>query len=75
VLVLTKSHFTLMVHVGTAKFATGPVFSGGAMPPPPSLHAQASTSVPVATARLAIDRMESSQPKPLSAQGADGVWS
>ena len=62
VLVLTKSHGTLMVHGGTAKLATGAVFSGGGVPPSP-LHAEASTSVPVTTASIPIDRIESSQPK------------
>ena len=46
VLVLTKSQGTLMVQDGTAKFATGAVFSGGVIPPS-SLQAGARTSVPV----------------------------
>jgi hypothetical protein len=62
VLVLAKLQASSMVHGGTAKFATGAVFSGGVMPPSP-LHAQASTIVPVTKANRPIDRIESSQPK------------
>jgi hypothetical protein len=59
-LVLVKVHDTLMMQGGTAKFAIGAVLSGG---PPPSLQAEASTSVPVTTASRPIDRIESSQPR------------
>jgi hypothetical protein len=57
VLVLAKLQATSMVHGGTSKFATGAVLSGGGVPPP-SLHAEASTSVAVTTASIPIDRIE-----------------
>jgi hypothetical protein len=44
------------VHVGRAKFATGAVLSGGEMLAP-SLHAEASTKVPVTAASIPIDRI------------------
>src|SRR5262245_8454822 len=50
-----------MVHGGTVNIATGASFSGGVRSLP-ALHAEARTTVPVATASRPIDRMESSQP-------------
>jgi hypothetical protein len=62
VLLLAKVHATSMVHGGTVKIATGAWFSGG-IRPPPSLHDEARTSVPAATANRPIERIESSQPE------------
>src|SRR5687768_15302391 len=54
----------------SVKLATGGWLSGGGVPPP-SPHAEASTSAAVTAANVRIDRIESSQPK--SDEGPTGV--
>src|SRR4051812_28950633 len=62
VLALAKAHGTSIIHGGTVKIASGAAFLGGGRPPPLSPQAEPSTSSPVTTTSVPIDRIESSQP-------------